>query len=207
MKYLNHRAYLLGILASSMVACLNLGTQTETGGSGGSGDSVSSSSSGGGSSPSCPECTFGRRYGDDADQNAFAFALADDGSVYISGVYNGQMFLGPNVGLIDNNGTPQEVFLAKLDRQGNAKWIVNPKNPVGPTGFASEVAIANGIVAWGGSTGPDPNPWDMFVEIRTLADDKLIATTRLGSQWHDELTSLALSPDGKTVYVAGIWHG
>lgn len=178
------------------------------GGAGGAGGGSGGTAGGGGSVETCNDCSFGRRYGDDEEQGTAAFAVGDDGSVFISGSYNGSMFLGPNVGVVDGNGTEKQAFLAKLDRTGNPQWIVNPSGSASVGGEGSGVAVSNGIVAWGGSTGNDPVLRDMFVETRNLAGDStIIAKTKLGSQWHDDLTGLALSSDGKTVYVAGVLHG
>ncbi len=223
MKYSNITVILFACFISFTPACLDLGTQTPgTGGSGGidgsggsggingSGGSGGSGAmaGGGGSAPVCSECSFGRRYGDDAEQTAYSLALSDEGNVFISGIYNGAMFLGQNVGVTDGNGDPKQAFLAKLDRKGVPQWIVTPDGFGSTSGFGASVAIANGVVAWGGSIGADPNLQDMFIETRSSAGGSApLAKTTLGSQWHDELTSIAVSSDGKTVYATGVLHG
>ena len=207
----NIKVILFASLVSSTPACLDLGTQTP--GSGGSGGMDGSGGNGamaggGGSPPVCTECTFGRRFGDDAEQSVYALAMGDEGSVFLSGTYNGNMFLGPNVGIADGNGDLMQAFLAKLDRQGVPQWIVTPDGFGSTSGFGASVAVTKGVVAWGGNIGDDPILRDMFIEVRALEGDSApFVKTKLGSQWHDELTSIAVSSDGKTVFAAGVLHG
>jgi hypothetical protein len=210
MKYSNVTVVLLTLFVSSTTACLDLGTQSSSGGAGGSGGAgVSTGTSGGGGSvPVCKECSFGRRYGDDADQGAYNLGMDDAGSVFLSGNYNGAMFLGPNVGVVDGNGDATQAFFAKLDRQGVPQWIVNPDGFGTTGGVGSGIATANGIVAWGGSVGNDPNLRDIFIETRSAATgSSVLAKTTLGSQWQDELAGIALSSDGKTVFAVGLLYG
>jgi len=49
----------------------------------------------------------------------------------------------------------------------------------------------------------------MFVETRSLGEgsSNTLAKTKIGSQWHEALTGIALSSDGKTVFAAGVLHG
>lgn len=210
MRFLNVRIVLCALYASTMVACLDLGTESPaTGGAGGEGVTVGGNGgTGGGAVVGCKECNFGRRYGDDGEQGAFSLAMDAEGSVYLSGTYNGSMFLGPNVGLVDGNGDQMQAFLAKLDAKGVPQWIVNPDGFGVTAGIAGGVATENGIVAWGGGIGDDPILQDIFLETRTIAGgSKILARTTLGSQWHDELCGVALSSDGKTVYAAGVVRG
>jgi hypothetical protein len=209
MKHVKHQAYLLAICASLTGACLDLNTQPAgNGGAGGAGGNGASGASGGSGGPE--GSAFAHRYGDDGEQRASSVALAEDNSVFFTGNYNGGIFLGGDVGIADgNNGLLEEAFLAKLDRQGVPQWIVNPTEFKGTGSWGTEVVTKNGVVAWGGSGGDDPALRDMFIETRALGPDgaQPLAKTMLASLAHDELTGLALSNDGKTLYVAGVLRG
>lgn len=198
-------------LIFSLTGCLNLGSTTaETGGAGGAGGAGGGSGAGatGGGSGGCEACNFGLRFGDDADQTVYALGMGGDGSVFITGKYNGAMFLGPNVGLVDNNGATLEAFFAKLDPQGKPQWIVNPTGVGTTAGVGSAMAIENGLVAWGGGFGNAVDLHDIFVEIRSLSGDAApMIRAQFGSPSHDELAGMALSADGQSLYVAGVLYG
>lgn len=200
----------------STLGCLNLGTQTPaTGGAGGEGGTGESSSSGGmggtagsGGGATCADCQFGRRYGDDATQTMYNMAMDGEGSVYLTGTYDGAIFFGSNVGLVDEKTNVEEAFLVKIDTHGTPQWAIKPTDAGTTSGIGSSISIENQVVAWGGHVGDTSNLRDIFVEIHSLASGpNVLIRKTFGSQWHDELASLALSTDAKTVYVAGILYG
>lgn len=170
-----------------------------------SGDGGMAGAAGAGGGAGCPECTYGRRYGDDQAQTLLSMALAPDGNLYFTGYYDGELRLDAAHAVQDTVGGSTQPFLAKLDRMGNPLWITNPLDFPAVGGGGSVVSVANGIVAWTGQTTNGAQNGDTFVEIRTLQADAQTTTLRkaFGTSIDDGLRSSALSPDGKTLYVAG----
>ncbi len=171
---------------------------------GGSGGGASSSGQGGAGGSACPGCTYGVRYGDDQEQLLFDMALANDGSLFFTGHYNGEMRLDAANALQDSVPSNSQPFLGKLDRMGKPLWITNPLDFKTSAGNGGSLSIAGGMIAWAGTVINGPSE-DTFVELRGLSGD---ANTTLweksyGSPANDALRSSALSPDGKTLYLAG----
>lgn len=212
--------------APGCIAVLDWDFEAGAGGSGGmggtpdtstsssiAGTSTSSTSSGqggggmggAGGGNVCSGCTYGRRYGDAKAQTPISMALAPDGSLYFTGYYDGELRLDANHALQDTVGTGTQPFLAKLDREGNPVWITNPRDFIATGGGGNSVSIANGLVAWTGSVPNGAQGSDTFVEIRTLQADAQSTVIRkaFGTSIDDGLRSSALSPDGKTLYIAG----
>ena len=204
-------AGLITILIPSIGGCIDLSTDTPPPGSGGGGAGATGGGGSGGAGGSgggspCADCTWSRRYGDDMDQRVSNVAMDDEGSVFVTGSYDGSMFLGPNVGLTDVNGsTTTQAYLAKFDLKGNPQWIKNPEGYESMGGTGTEVAAASGLVVWAGGVGDDPILHDIFVEIHHPDGSRV--KTILGSQWHDVSTGIALSADGKSLFLSGIVHG
>ena len=133
--------------------------------------------------------------------------MDDEGNVFVTRSYDGSMFLGPNIGVTDANGsTTKQAYLAKFDGRGNPQWFKNPEGYASVGGVGGELAIASGIVAWAGGVGNDPLLHDIFVEIHHHPDGGKVKTT-LGSQWHEESGGLALSADGTSLIVVAAVHG
>lgn len=190
-----------------IAGCLSLGIGSPPDATGGTGGAGGAGGSGGGAG-SCEACNFGFRFGDDAEQTVYALGLDRDGSVFITGRYNGAMFLGPNVGLSDSSPNTEEAFLAKLDPQGVPQWIVNPTGVGTTAGVGAAIALGNGLVAWGGGFGDVADSHDIFIELRSMSDGASpMVRGQFGSGFHDEMGALALSADGQSLYVAGILRG
>ncbi|HRI70660.1 MAG TPA: hypothetical protein PK156_40790, partial [Polyangium sp.] len=138
---------------------------------GGSGGGASSSGQGGAGGSACPGCTYGVRYGDDQEQLLFDMALANDGSLFFTGHYNGEMRLDAANALQDAVPSNSQPFIGKLDRQGKPVWITTPVGYPSSAGGGNFVSIANGLLAWNGWVTTGSNGKDSFVEVRDVSGD------------------------------------
>jgi len=173
-------------------------------GAGGAGAGGAGAGGAGGSMNPCPGCTYGVRVGDDAEQIAFDMALGNNGSVFVVGSSKGTMALDGqvlNASVTDAN----QPFLLKLNQFGKVEWMTRPLDWQSVKGNGSQIAIAGNFLAWMGTIENGASGTDTFVEMRAVSGGKDTTFWRkvLGTTGDDGLRSIAISPDGTRVYLAG----
>jgi hypothetical protein len=189
-------------------ASISASSASTGGGGSGGGSSTGGAGGSGGVVNSCPGCTYGLRVGDDQEQTLTDMALASDGSLFFMGYYNGRVELDAANFLDDTVATGTQPFLAKLDRTGKPQWITGPLDWKNLPGSGAEIDIANNTLAWIGNV-PTGSSRDTFLEVRDVDGERDVAKLRkhYGGATDDSLRSVALSPDGQTVYIAGAVNG
>ena len=100
----------------------------------------------------CPgEALWGNGYGNGAgDQSTGAIAVGLDGASYLIGTMTGAVDFG--TGPLVSAGS-QDVFLIKLDVDGNTLWAKRFGSPVEEIGFSAAVDAAGNVVIAGESAG------------------------------------------------------
>lgn len=93
------------------------GGSTATGGGGGAGGAGTGGASGGG--PASGEVVWARIFGDENNQTPGGIAVDPEGNVIVAGLFRGTIDFGQGP-LLSAGGA--DIFLAKLDREGNAVW-------------------------------------------------------------------------------------
>lgn len=138
---------------------------------------------------------WARNYSDSTGQYESGRSIATNalGESYVTGHYQGTMALddAPMLTACVNN---QNMFLMKIDTDGNVLWNMNPACPSDPA-----------YACWGDNVALDPNG-DLYVVGRyssPLCDvgDSLLVNTGPGS---DDILFARFSPDGTQQWVYGM---
>jgi len=147
---------------------------------------------------------WSKSFGDAMEQEEIQVAIDKDGNVILGGSFQGTVDFGG--GPLESAGS-NDVFVAKLDKDGSPMWskrFGNDKNQtlesvaVGPAG---EIAIAGGFEAtidFGSGGYPSNGSLDAFiVKLNELGGSDW--TRRVGSGAYDVATSVAIDADGNVI--------
>lgn len=93
---------------------------------------------------------WAKRFGDNTAQNGRGIAVDKDGNVVITGSFNGKIDLGG--GSITSAGTT-DIFVAKLDTDGNHVWSKTFGDAGAQSGKAVDVDLAGNVVVTGDFAG------------------------------------------------------
>lgn len=114
------------------------------------GDADASDADGSGDSGQNP-CTgavlWAKRFGDASSQYATSIVPDGSGGVYIAGYFEGALDLGGTPVLISNGGT--DIFLARLDGDGNHLWSHRFGGTGAQNGVLSLTPVPNGLILAG----------------------------------------------------------
>ncbi|WP_437913143.1 hypothetical protein WME73_41155 [Sorangium sp. So ce302] len=88
-----------------------------------------------------------RIYGDDKNQFATGAAVGNDGSVLVTGRYNGTLTVGPRQ--VKNTGLGPNLFVLKLDSSGNGVWLSDYGDTASQAGTGIAVAPSGAVLVTG----------------------------------------------------------
>lgn len=123
------------------------GGGTATGGGGGVGGTATG---GGGGGPASGEVVWARIFGDENTQTPGGIAVDPEGNVIVAGMFTGTIDFGQGPLL---SAGAHDVFLAKLDREGNAVWSRRFGGADNQAAFAVATDSLGNIVVVGGFNG------------------------------------------------------
>lgn len=150
---------------------------------------------------------WAKRYGGVGHDNATSVAVDASGSIYIGGYFQGSVTFGMN-GI--NSAGGSDVVVAKLGPLGIPKWAAR----IGGTGeeFAYQTLDVTpaGEVVMGGSASEDitiettllkaAGSRDLYIA-KFTTDGGLVWANRYGDAGYQDVSSLAVDPDGNTVVI------
>lgn len=153
----------------------------------------------------------------DQDSSAFSITTDSKDNILVTGEFSGTVDFDPGVGSVNLTALRSDVFILKLDVNGNFIWV---KQMVGETNaYGSSIATdANDHIYTTGyfydSVDFDPGEgtvnltsrgWDIFVQ-KLDADGNLLWVKQMGSETADGGNALTVGLDGN-VYITGSFSG
>ena len=163
---------------------------------------------------------WARRMGGANDEYGADVAIASDGSVYLTGGFQGVVDFDPGAGTynLDSDGY-RRLFASKLTSSGNFVWA----GGFGGTGwdFAGDIALDNagGVYVTGGFYGIadfDPGAWtynltsagqkDAFI-LKLNSAGGFVWAQRTGGTGEDSGNGIAVHSATGAVYTTGYFHG
>ncbi len=150
---------------------------------------------------------------------ANGIAVDSDGGVHTTGSFTGTADFNPGAAVYNlvSQGSPSDIFVQKLDRDGNFVWAISMGGATADVGYSLGVDAAKNVYVTGNFTGiatfgsvtlnaGTTNARDIFVT-KINATGSLVWAKSMGLPApHDDSFSLAVDPSGNA-YVTGGFRG
>lgn len=156
--------------------------------------------------------SYGSLYSDDAN----SIAVDKNGYYYVCGIFNTEASVGGNIITAIDDGYTDDIFLAKFDKYGVMSWVkvfgsVNYDDDVP---YVAVDSLGNVYLAGGfGTTGvfdsktvESKGKLDIYLSKISAAGD-VIWVQSFGWNDNDVAKSVAVSPNGDRIYIAGTFIG
>ncbi len=138
-----------------------------------------------------------KRFGSTSNERGRDMVLDEDGNIYITGFYIGTVDFDPGPGVFNlTSEGSSDIFVLKLDPQGNFIWAKSMGGPNGDTGYGIALDNDRNVYITGGFSGTanfDPGPGTFNI---------IGATTG-----HHEIFVVKLNNDGDFVWAKGVVGG
>lgn len=149
---------------------------------------------------------------------ANAITLSSNGSLYITGVYSGTVDFDPGAGTLNATSSGEDIFILKLDTNGNLVWAKTLGNSSTDRGLDIAVDASENIYTTGfffGTVDFDPGDGtsnlssaslsDIFV-LKLDGDGNFVWAKRMGGSVYDYGQSIAVDTTGN-VFTIGYFNG
>ncbi|WP_437295227.1 hypothetical protein [Sorangium sp. So ce426] len=152
-----------------------------------------------------------RIYGDDKNQFATGAAVGSDGSVLVTGRYNGALTVGSRQ--VKNTGLGPNLFVLKLDSGGNGVWLSDYGDTASQAGTGIAVAPSGAVLVTGtymgelnfGAAGTLPANDVQTAFVASLAPDGVPVWARwFAGDGTQESTSIAADAENGVVVTGSV---